>query len=174
MRSAVALRDVVGEAEDALVIAVVPPKRGLDGHAFALGLDEDRLGEQRRARAVEILDEGFEAAFIFELALGMLDAAQVRKHDVDAGIEEGQFAQPVLKRPVVEIDVGEGRGARREGHARALLARSVATSLSGASGTPSAKTMKCSLPLRQMVSSSRVESAFTTDTPTPCRPPETL
>ncbi len=46
--------------------------------------------------------------------------------------------------------------------------------LSGASGTPSAKAMKCSLPPRQTVSSSRVESAFTTDTPTPCRPPETL
>ena len=34
--------------------------------------------------------------------------------------------------------------------------------------------MKCVLPSRQMRSFSHSESAFTTDTPTPCRPPETL
>ena len=76
MRSAIALRDIVRKAEDALVIAVVPPKRRLHAHAFALGLDKDRLGNQRRARAVQIFDEGSEAALIFELALGGLDAAQ--------------------------------------------------------------------------------------------------
>ena len=48
------------------------------------------------------------------------------------------------------------------------------TTLSGFSGTPSAKRMKYSLPPRQMVISSLEESAFTTDTPTPCRPPDTL
>ena len=36
------------------------------------------------------------------------------------------------------------------------------------------KLMKCSLPSRKMVSLSLVESALTTETPTPCRPPETL
>src|SRR5688500_13956553 len=34
--------------------------------------------------------------------------------------------------------------------------------------------MKCALPSRQMRSFSHCESALTTDTPTPCRPPETL
>ncbi len=48
------------------------------------------------------------------------------------------------------------------------------TAFSGASGTPWAKRMKYSLPARQMVISSLEESAFTTDTPTPCRPPDTL
>ncbi len=48
------------------------------------------------------------------------------------------------------------------------------TILSGFTGTPSAKLMKCSLPSRQMVRSSLEESALTTDTPTPCSPPDTL
>ena len=48
------------------------------------------------------------------------------------------------------------------------------TTFSGATATPSWNSMKCSLPSRQMVSFSQVDSAFTTDTPTPCRPPETL
>ena len=48
------------------------------------------------------------------------------------------------------------------------------TSASGASGTPWAKRMKCSLPSRQMVRSSLDDNAFTTETPTPCRPPDTL
>ena len=126
MRAAVALRDVVGEAEHAFVIAVVPPERGLHRHAIALRLDENRFGDQSRARAVEIFDEGLEAALVFELALGRLDAAQVRKHDVDAGVQERQFAQAVLKRRIVEFDVGKGGRAWREGHARSLLAGSVA------------------------------------------------
>ena len=45
---------------------------------------------------------------------------------------------------------------------------------SGSTATPSWNSMKCALPLRQMRSFSHTESAFTTDTPTPCRPPETL
>ena len=48
------------------------------------------------------------------------------------------------------------------------------TAFSGATATPSRNSMKCSLPSRQMVSLSQVDSALTTDTPTPCSPPETL
>ena len=39
MGAAVALRDVVGEAEHVLVVAVVPPERRFDGDAVALDLD---------------------------------------------------------------------------------------------------------------------------------------
>ena len=42
MRAAVALRNVVGEAEHALVVAVVPPQRAFDRDAVALRLDHDR------------------------------------------------------------------------------------------------------------------------------------
>ena len=46
-----------------------------------------------------------------------------------------------------------------------VLPAAFLTAFSGASGTPSAKAMKCSCPPRQMVSSSRIESAFTTYRP---------
>ena len=39
---------------------------------------------------------------------------------------------------------------------------------------PSLKLMLYSLPPRLIQHSSRLESAFTTETPTPCRPPENL
>ena len=39
---------------------------------------------------------------------------------------------------------------------------------------PWSKSMAYSLPSRLTHTSTRVESAFTTDTPTPCRPPDTL
>ena len=48
------------------------------------------------------------------------------------------------------------------------------TTASGATASPSRNSMKCSLPSRQMVSLSQADSALTTETPTPCRPPDTL
>src|SRR6478672_11654353 len=48
------------------------------------------------------------------------------------------------------------------------------TTPSGATATPSRNSMKCSLPCRQMRHLSQLESALTTETPTPCSPPETL
>ena len=50
----------------------------------------------------------------------------------------------------------------------------VPVTASGATGTPWRNSIWCTLPLRQMRSFSHSDSALTTDTPTPCRPPETL
>ena len=113
MRAAVALRNVVGEAQHVLVVAVVPPQRGLDRDAVALGLDHDRRGDQRRLVAVEIFHEGFDAAVV-DHVLALFDRVTlVRQDDVDAGIEEREFAQAMLQRRPVELDLGEGFGRRR-------------------------------------------------------------
>ena len=48
------------------------------------------------------------------------------------------------------------------------------TTLSGATTSPWANSTKCSRPSRQTRKTSFVDKALTTDTPTPCRPPETL
>ena len=121
MRAAVALRDVVGEAQHGLVIAVVPPQRAFDDDAVALGLDDDRLRHQRRLVAVEIFDEGLDAALVAHL-LALLDGvAHVGQHDGDAGIEEGEFAQPVLQRGEIELRHGEGLRRRQERHLGAAL-----------------------------------------------------
>ncbi len=62
MRSAVALRDVVGEAQHVLVIAVVPPQGAVDGDAVLLAVDHDGLGQNRLLGTVEIAHEGRDAA----------------------------------------------------------------------------------------------------------------
>ena len=76
----------------------------------------------------------------------------------------------------VELGLGEGLARGQEGDLGAAAGASAlaAPTASGASGTPSRKRMKCSVPSRQMRRSSRSESALTTETPTPCSPPETL
>jgi hypothetical protein len=116
MRAAVALRNVVGEAQHRLVVAVVPPHRAFDAGAVALGLDDDRLRHERRLVAVEIFDEGLDAALVAHL-LALLDrVAHVGQRDRDAGIEEREFAQPVLQRGEVELGHGEGFLRRQERH----------------------------------------------------------
>ena len=126
MRAAVTLRDVVGEAKHALVIAVVPPKCCFHRDAFALGLDHDRLRDQRRLVAVEIFHELLDTADVFHL-LALLDrVAHVGQHDVDAGIQKRQFAQAMLDRGKVELHHGEGLGRRKERHLRAAFAAAVA------------------------------------------------
>ena len=125
MRAAVALRDVVGEDQHVLVIAVVPPQRDLDRHAVALAPHQQRLVDQRGLGAVEIAHEGFEPAFVEQLLAPHLGMARVGQDDADAGIEEGQFAQPMLDRAVVELDHGEGLGRGQEGDFGAALGRAV-------------------------------------------------
>ena len=46
--------------------------------------------------------------------------------------------------------------------------------LSGSTGSPFLNSMACALPSRRMVNLNQSDKAFTTDTPTPCKPPETL
>ena len=121
MRAAVALRNVVGEGQHVLVVAVVPPQRDLDADAVALALDEDRVVDQRGLGAIEITHEGFQTALVVQILALRLGVAQVGQHDVHAGIQEGELAQPVLDRRVVELDHGEGFGRRPERHLRAAL-----------------------------------------------------
>ena len=107
MRAAVALRDVVGEGQHVLVVAVVPPQRDLDADAAALPGDQDRLDDQRRLGAVEIAHEGLEAALIIELLGLHLGMARVGEQNAHAGIQERQLAQAMLDRREIELDVGE-------------------------------------------------------------------
>ena len=138
MRAAVALRDVVGEAEHVLVVAVVPPQRALDADAVALRLDHDRLRHQRRLVAVEIFHERLDAALVAHL-LALLDrVALVGEHDGDAGIEERELAQAVLQRGEVELDHREGlrSTAGTSPRCRACSPASPTTA-SGATASPS-------------------------------------
>ena len=119
--AAVALRNGVGEAQHGLVVAVVPPQRALDRDSVALGLDHDRGGNERGLVAVEIPHERLDPALV-EQDFGFLDGMpQVGEHDPHARIEEGEFAQPVLQRRVIELGHGERPRARQERHLGAAL-----------------------------------------------------
>ncbi len=103
------------------MIAVVPPQRDLDRDPVALAADGDRPVGQRRLGAVEIAHESDEAAFVKQLLALRLGATQIRQHDAHARIEEGEFAQTVLDRRIVEIDHRESLRRGGEGHLGAAL-----------------------------------------------------
>ncbi len=116
MGTAIALRDGVGEAQHGLVVGIVPPQRAFDRDAVALGLDHHRRRDERGLVAVEILDEGLDAALVEQL-FALLDRVPlVGQHDPHARIKEGELAQAMFERLVVELDHGEGFLRRQEGH----------------------------------------------------------
>jgi formamidopyrimidine-DNA glycosylase len=121
MRAAVALRDVVGEWQHVFVVAVVPPQRDLDHDAVAFALDQDRLADQRGFGAVEIAHERLQAALVIEFLALDLGMARVGQDYAHARVEEGEFAQAMLDRSVIEFDHREGLRRGRERHLGAAL-----------------------------------------------------
>ena len=88
MRAPVVLRNVVGKAEHAFMVAVIPPQRAFDRNAVALGLDHDGARDKRGLVAIEKLHEGFDAALVFHF-LALFDGVSlVGKDDGDTGIQE--------------------------------------------------------------------------------------
>ena len=122
VRPAVALRDVVGERQDVLVITVVPFERDVDADAVAHRRDGDRLREQGSFRAVEIFDEGGDPALVIKLVLDALLVPSIGEDQADARIQEGELAEAMLEPLEVEFDDLEGLRARQERDLGALLA----------------------------------------------------
>ena len=117
MRAAIALRDVVGEAQRGLVIGVGPLHRHLDRDALPFPDHMDRAGMQRRLGAVEIFHHLAQPALVMQDDLGRcLDGAGVGQFQMHAGIQEGQLAQPVFQRCEVEFAGGEGVQRGQEIH----------------------------------------------------------
>ncbi len=126
MGAAVALRDVVGEAQHVLVVAVVPPQCTLDADAVLLGADGDRRRHDAGLVAVEIFDERLDTAVVAHLFALLDRVALVGQDDADAGVEEGELAQAMLKRGEIELDHGEGLRRGQECHFRAALTARIA------------------------------------------------
>ncbi len=175
MGAAVALRNVVGEAQHILMIAVVPPQRRLDADAVHVGIDHDRGRHHRLLVAVEVLHEFLDAPLVHH-HFALLDRmTHIGQYDVDAGIQEGEFAQAMLKRREVIFDIGEGFDRGQKRHLGAALAIGIADrrerrhrvamgEFDEVAPCRRARPRNCNL----------LDSALTTDTPTPCRPPDTL
>jgi hypothetical protein len=101
--------------------------------------------------------------------------AQILQHDLDAGIEEGEFPQAVFQRLEGVVEVGEGRGGGEKAHLRPRPATRIADDLQMLDRIA---TFEPGVVFLAVAPDAQVEpvadSALTTDTPTPCRPPETL
>ena len=126
MGAAVALGNVVGEAQHALVVAVVPPHCDFNADAVLLRAHHDGARHHGLLVAVEVFDELFDAALVEQL-LTLLDrVAHVGEHDVDAGIQKRQLAQAMFQRREIILDIGEGLGRGEERHFRSALAVGIA------------------------------------------------
>ena len=111
--AAVALRDVVGEAQRDLVRAVVPPHRQLDADAFVVLRLTSAIGGLKIGSLplVQPFDEGDQAAVGTGRSTSCAGhVAVVLQRDRQAGIQEGQLAQPPLQHGEVVLDLGEGAG----------------------------------------------------------------
>ena len=114
---AIALGDIIGEAQNILVIAVIPFHRGFDGDPVFFSNRIDRFWNLRRAGAVEMFDKGFHPALIFEHNLPRRAGfAQITEQDFHAGVQEGQFAQTVFECLTVIFDHGERAGRCQKAH----------------------------------------------------------
>ena len=124
MGAAITLRNMVGKAENVLVIAVVPLQGSLNHDPVALAVDQGRRAVQSLLVAVEIFDEGLDAALVMHIDLLRHHSALIGERDGNLGIEEGEFAQAVLQLLEVEHGVAEGDVGGQEGYlASGLLAR---------------------------------------------------
>ena len=122
VRAAIRIRDRVGEAEDLVVVAVVVLHHDIDEDLVALPRENDRLRMNDRLVLAELPHEFLDAVLVEKRLLLRRLAALVGESDLEAGIEERQFAQAVGE--PLELKLGrdrEDRRVRQEGDERAGL-----------------------------------------------------
>jgi hypothetical protein len=125
---------------------------------------------QNRFGAIDEFHERTDATA--ELEQLLLAVALIDQLDANAIVQEGQLAQALGQDVVVELDVSEHLGAGAEVHlGAATLRRSDFLQRRDAYAVAELHLVHVSTPA---VSRSHSERAFTTDTPTPCSPPEIL
>ena len=118
MRAAFLGIDVVDEAVYIFLIAVVVLHRDLDDRIVLDPIEVDRLLVDRLLLAVEVGNEGADAALKMERLAAFLLAALIHERDRNAVVEEGEFAQAVLQRLKAVRGNGEDLRIRNEMHAR--------------------------------------------------------
>ena len=108
MGPTIALRNIVGKAQDAFVEAVVPLHRHFNGNAIiALKIEVEHRVDGRFVD-VKVFDECAEAAFILEQFL--LARTLIGQMDTHARVQEGQLPQALGQNIPTEADAGEGLG----------------------------------------------------------------
>ena len=105
MGAAVALGNVVGEAQDVFVIAVIPLQRDIDPDAFFLRGNGNRFGHQRLLVPVKIFHESSNPAFVKQIMLEHFLMPLVAQQDAHARVQESELAIAMLQ--LVKIVVGD-------------------------------------------------------------------
>ena len=111
--------DVVDEAADVLGEFAGILHGHLDADAFLFAGDVDHVGMGRLRRAVQVLDEGDDAALVLEHVAFL--GPFIVERDLHAAIEKSQLLQPFVERVVVELGAGEDLRIRLEGGLGAAL-----------------------------------------------------
>ncbi len=107
--------DRVRERVNRLVVRVVPLKRDLELDAFAAARQEDRLGVEHLPGLVQVLNELDDSAFVVKERLADLLGPLVGERDLDALIQESQFAKTLRQGVVGKHQVFEHLRVRLEG-----------------------------------------------------------
>ena len=112
VRATIALWNVVGEAQQVLVEAVVPLQGDFYADAvFTLNIEVEHL-VHRVLVGVQVINECTQATFVLEQLL--LAAALVLEDDTHTGVQEGQFTNPLGQDVPAKVDILEGFSRRLE------------------------------------------------------------
>ena len=125
MRPAIALWNIVGEAEHILMIGICPFQSRFNSNAVFLTRHKNRFRDESILGFVQVLNKGRDAACIFQNGLVRLSFAQIFEDDFDARVQECELTQTVLERLAIIDRHGEGLRARKEAHSRAGIGRAV-------------------------------------------------
>src|SRR5947208_2201149 len=94
MRPAVRIGNGIGETEDLVVVRVVILENTIDEDLILLPVQNDRLGMNHLLVLPQLPDELLNAVLV-EKSLELVLRAFVSERDLDAGIEKGQFPEPI-------------------------------------------------------------------------------
>src|SRR5437879_2059276 len=114
MRAAIDRVDGIGEGKDVFRVAIVILQRDLHLDVIALAFDVNRGVVKRLLAAIEVLDEFHDSAG--EAKLRGFFAALILKRDLQAFIQESQFAQALRQDVIAEFDLVENAsiGVKRD------------------------------------------------------------
>ena len=181
VRAAVDGVDVVREGDDGLGEGIVVLERDLDARRADEALDVDRARVEHVTAPIQMPHEARHAALEEEVLLR--GRSLVAKPDPEALVEVGRLTQASADRLPAEVERLEHLRVgpeERAGPVRPLPGRSRPRFASAASRLPDRALRAASnswtwrLPSRRTSTRISELSAFTTLTPTPWRPPETL
>ena len=112
MGTAIALWDVVGEAEYVFLIGIVPLHSQFDLYVVPSRVQIEHIFVQWCFIAIEVFDKSFDTALVLE-TIFFVDAF-ITQEDAYPGIQKRQLAQALSEHVIVEIDIAENGGAGLE------------------------------------------------------------